>query len=775
MTPVYPTVRVLLDENDDDIPETDISGAVATAITGQAGSFTQKETDRIASAGSISFGLNNNSGTLTGAYYAGKAVSVTLTYGGREKQIFYGHVAPSVSEDSGFILPRRLKLTVQDWLHVANNTRLTSLALTTNKRADEALSSLMDTLTNPPAREEFDTGQEVFANMFDGSGNKAKIYSELDKITKSELGYLYLKHREDGIGEVLRFEGMYSRGTFRGYARVPENTTARGLLKYHGNAGASGYLKFHGNAGASGRIKIDEATVATFGESHYDADWVSGKSMVNEFGVTNVFRRTDASRVVLYKITYPVKIGTVKGRAGGGYIINGNYSDPLGGTVLQAFDVVLEASDWDFNSSSDGTGTDLSANLDITFTPYSNRFRVSFRNSGPPGYLTLLQVRGKGIYKYSPAEILLENVESKERMKTEISDNLTREYSSDLITSSMFATRALALNRLPRQELLSVSYHANISENNLLGFMYLEQGDKIYIGETVPYHNGAYYIQGVKFTIKLGGIINYTWYLKEEIGFACTPIAVSAPSATVGTRRVALDWGILPHLSNMPEFSYSAWVRRDAVGAFGPIIDRTVDEGTGRRGNWLILSGRTLLFNSYKTPTDGNWVATDVIPNDFGWHHVAVTYNNTSDSADPIIYVDGSSVAVTETLAPAGSTDDDSDVSMKMFNVGPDPATSDDYYYDTMQNYSLKDVRVYNRILSAAEVATIEDGLGLYSTVPFGKVFHGIFAPTTQIDDYINDTIEDDDLVLESVHGCGGTPFNQDTSSATLMLTGETI
>jgi hypothetical protein len=770
MTNIYPTRTVYIDLDGDDIPETNITAKVTSDISGQNGTLNSKETDRISPSGNISFEINNDDQAYTGLEFVGKAIAIKLSYVNREKQIFFGHVAPGYDMGSGDIAPLRIKLTIQDWLHTANQMRLQGLEVATSQRYNEALDTLMGSVTIPPARTEFDVGDEIFPNMFDGSGSKAKVYSELNKLMNSEIGLLYIKHRPDGDGEVLRAENMFSRGSLRPLARVPTEVTTPPFLKFHGNAGASGILKFHGNAAASGKIKVHKADDAIFDALHYGAEWKVGKSLTNDMTVTNVFRNVDSADVILYQLTYPLKIGT-----GETVTIRADYADPEGGSLIQAFDVSLNLADVAFNSRQDGTGTDLKANLyNAGFAFFSSYFTRSYRNAGPAGYLTSFIVRGKGIYKYSPNTMVIENEESKTALRMEVGETLAREYSSDLDTSKMFGNRVLAMNRMPRRELLSASYQGNINELLLMAFMHLEQGDKIQVGENFPAYTGEYYIQGAKFRIGLNGILDFTWYLKEEIESMCTPIAIDAPTDAA---RVAVDFGILPYLANMERYSYSIWCKRASASAFGVLIARSVDTGSGRRGNYLHVADRDLTFISHKTPNDGTWVATNAIPSDTNWHHMCVTYDNTTDTADPAIYVDGSPVTVTETGIPSGVSDDDSDCPLMLFNLGADAAFPEQlYYYDVVQDFAEKDLRIYrNRILSPAEVAEIAAGEDDYSTVQDELVFCGPFAPTDNIDDYVGDTLEEGDLVLDIVHGAAGVPYNETTTTSATMLTGETI
>jgi|SRR5688572_1640200 len=192
---IYPERKIYIDFDGDDIPETDISALVVSDIKGKNGTPNSKESDRIANAGSVTFEIENKDGLYTGLEFIGKTVSIHLEYAGRSKQIFYGRIHHDIGLDSGPVLPLHLGLTVNDWINTANNTQLADLEVVTNQTSSEALAILLDALRSPPAERNIDSGTELFPNMFDGSGSKAKTYSELDKITKSELGLTYLQFR----------------------------------------------------------------------------------------------------------------------------------------------------------------------------------------------------------------------------------------------------------------------------------------------------------------------------------------------------------------------------------------------------------------------------------------------------------------------------------------------------------------------------------------------------------------------------------------------------
>ena len=199
---------------------------------------------------------------------------------------------------------------------------------------------------------------------------------------------------------------------------------------------------------------------------------------------------------------------------------------------------------------------------------------------------------------------------------------------------------------------------------------------------------------------------------------------------------VAITFGILPYLANLSYMSYSLWVRRNGASTFAPLISHSVDDGTGRRGHRLLMNTNgklTFRSNRVIAANYGLW-QTDVNITDTGvWHHVAVTYDNTSAAADPIFYVDNVVQAITEVNAPVGAAADDSDAELILFNNSFDPLAyvGKDYLFDTIENISMKNVRIYSRILQPSEIADLYN-IPTGNTIIDGLLFHGVFAHREQ-------------------------------------------
>ena len=97
-----------------------------------------------------------------------------------------------------------------------------------------------------------------------------------------------------------------------------------------------------------------------------------------------------------------------------------------------------------------------------------------------------------------------------------------------------------------------------------------------------------------------------------------------------------------------------------------------------------------------RTTTSGSWRTTNRECTLGTWHHIAITYNYASTANDPIIYINGISVPITETTTPNGSFGN-----ITSFNLG-----NTDALPRSLDGY-ISDFRSYNNILTATQIDAI--------------------------------------------------------------------
>lgn len=171
----------------------------------------------------------------------------------------------------------------------------------------------------------------------------------------------------------------------------------------------------------------------------------------------------------------------------------------------------------------------------------------------------------------------------------------------------------------------------------------------------------------------------------------------------------------------LPRFSVAAWVYLDGWGGgnYGRIFDKG-QNGSGYFGRGMFVcndggvncnSQSLSFYQSFNSDTYKGWWSSPANSLSTGqWYHVAVTYDNTSTGNDPMMYINGKSVSVTENTTPiSGTADNDADADLYIGNR-----------YDTTRafNGQIDDFRIYGYELSATQVKKV---MNEGSAVRFGE------------------------------------------------------
>jgi len=188
----------------------------------------------------------------------------------------------------------------------------------------------------------------------------------------------------------------------------------------------------------------------------------------------------------------------------------------------------------------------------------------------------------------------------------------------------------------------------------------------------------------------------------------------NGPTRTIGKIGQALrfdgaddyvDAGSASSLDNITQMTMTAWIKPNSLGenGSGRIIDK---DGTSFAGRMLYVcsSGTCGVNNSLRFArgfgtTDGTWTTTADAVSMGVWQFVAITYDDSSVSNDPVFYVNGSVVSSSENSTPVGSAE----TTEASYNwvIGNRPAG------DRSFDGSIDEVRVYNRILSVNEITAL--------------------------------------------------------------------
>lgn len=154
--------------------------------------------------------------------------------------------------------------------------------------------------------------------------------------------------------------------------------------------------------------------------------------------------------------------------------------------------------------------------------------------------------------------------------------------------------------------------------------------------------------------------------------------------------------------SHNDQRTYAMWVNRD-TGDGGGGNGRYFDKNTGSGSDELMFNsgsaGGLIFFDRTFSISGGEWNCPR--PSTLAWHQITVTYDSSSISNNPLMYVDGTSQTVTETAAPDGTAVTNTDA----YVIGNRGTGT-----DRVSDAQFAEFAIWNRILTASEVAALADG-----------------------------------------------------------------
>lgn len=165
----------------------------------------------------------------------------------------------------------------------------------------------------------------------------------------------------------------------------------------------------------------------------------------------------------------------------------------------------------------------------------------------------------------------------------------------------------------------------------------------------------------------------------------------------------------------MPRATFAAWLNADAAG--NSIFPRVLDMPAyilywGREAGGEPFRDNTVLFLAEFADEAGIWHTPPSSIGNNKWIHVAVTYSNSDPTNAPDIYIDGVAQEVAVVTEPAGAPRNNAGAGY--FGNNADRSRGWDGAID--------ELRMYNRVLSAAEIAGLHSGP---TTNPAPKVAAG--------------------------------------------------
>lgn len=738
---------------------TDISSDVlisGNAINARWGIRGNSETDRMAETGTLTFSMNNVTGKyspdLSGAmagWKKGTPIKLVMTWDGQDYVRFYGKI-DSLSIDTGTQKKRRVMVTVTDWLDYAAEYPLTQPQIETYRTADEAIETIVHRMPIQPKVKSFDTGDTEFPVVFNAVADNTRAYTEIQKLVMSEMGYCYLR-KDPTYGETLVFESETHRNGAHPISGIPSlSEDVSHYLKEDGDA----LLKEDG-----GYLLFDEIEAFAIDNTTTDLNVTYGSNIINSMKFTAYPKEVDsAATTVLFTLRQPIMLASSEVHE-----FTARYTDPSGGgSRVNGMNMVTPeiTTDYLFNTKEDETGSDISTSLDVAVTFGAESVTYTLTNNYESiGYVTHLQIRGKGIYNYNPVSYTAENKDSQNEYGV-YGKTINQPYQVTLGRATSAADGIVEREKQPRTVLNTVHFIPNTSDQLMRAFLNMDVGDVVAITEGQTGIDGQYWINGVEFSILDGKVVKCRWHVKQHLAAGSGIELMAVEFGSTGSED-AINIGAIPEATNNPNRTLSAWI----------YIESAAEDNSGHiLGAWSgspqgydiqIPKGTVTKFayQYYINVNSGVWSTPDnSIPLNT-WTHVCATREcQTSGTVAPLLYIGGTAQVVTETNAPDAALADEIGYQYILGNLNTGGNWGTITYRYTAPFYGLiKDARIYNRILSADEVASLAAG----GTVLDGLIFQGPAVYDADVASYTDKTLTEADKMIDAIYYRALTPHGE--------------
>jgi hypothetical protein len=225
-----------------------------------------------------------------------------------------------------------------------------------------------------------------------------------------------------------------------------------------------------------------------------------------------------------------------------------------------------------------------------------------------------------------------------------------------------------------------------------------------------------------------------------------------------------------PAMVNMAQKTYTAWIYStgdQALNHWHSIVFLFASDGFSATTLhfWLGPDYNELWFINRFSGSYGYWRSSPTTFLNNHWYHVAVTYDNSNVANNPVFYINGAAESTIVLTPPTGTAFTDTQA---IPVVGGAVAALQPYPYGKS---ILADVRIYNRLLSAAEIAEIASTRSL-NAVRKGLLFQMPGLGASGMNPFDGVALGGSNQVIDSVSGLAGVPYGSPIGRADSILCG---
>lgn len=470
------------------------------AIAGMGGSYGidgNGPSDCVASPGQLQFTLRNDAKSSGGVqgYYSprhanvragwgfGVAVRWVWTYSATSYTKFYGKIV-DINPAPGRYATQQVVVTAHDGIADLLDADARAVTLQVNQTESQLIAAVIAAVpaAAQPLAQSLDAGVDTFPWAFDNLESGVKALPLIRDCALSSTGMAFIR----------------GDGTFI-------------------------YKNRHTRATVVSSVTINDTMHGFSAPSSSDRCW-------------NKVRATSHPKVVSAAATdelYTLPTGDSTNPIGAGATVTvwTDYSDPNDRTApvggYQVVTVLVGGTHYAANSAADGSGSNLTANIAATLTPFASTGKWTLVNSGAAGYITLLKVIGKAVRDPGPQTFEASSVQP----YGEHSIDIDLPYQADAAVTQSTATFIEAQFRDLQNQADSLTFLANYSDAFMTQALTREPGDAITVTETAT---GVTLLEAIIYRVALSvdqnGMLTCTWGLGPASPYKMWQIGVVGAS-----------------------------------------------------------------------------------------------------------------------------------------------------------------------------------------------------------------------------------------------------
>jgi hypothetical protein len=419
---------------------------------------------------------------------------------------------------------KRVTVNCYDWLYYGGLKRLPYVTTALNKDAYYAVDYIKDNLIPDGGTVHPYGNFTTFQTIFDIADDTKTAIKEINQLVSSELGYFYIgREKENNTNHWYYAQDANALILEAKDYRATDYTTTEIVIP------AEFSDLFTTEDDEDSLITEDDYNLvvldyeeAALEDSFTDVKAKEGELIYNKVNGSIIGRRYVDIYTPIWKLdvtnqTY--RLNPYEQIAITASYYNTDFDAGDSPERVYSADVLtpVATTDYTANTAADGSGSDMTAELDVSIAKALTYSKLYLHNSSGiyPIYITFFRIRGKPIYISAGSGVIAEDTDSQDEFGLK-EINLDLPYMGDVIQAYDYLTQFITFYKENRFVPTEVTFYPNKNQHLALLFWGLDVGSQIRVIDSINGIDNILIIDFVDMTISPGNVIKVTWRLREK-------------------------------------------------------------------------------------------------------------------------------------------------------------------------------------------------------------------------------------------------------------------